>query len=70
MTVQITVLAPLDPQQQPANRLRGVSAMAAKTNEPSEQALLEEYKLCESIVQHLDRINASNQSIFLAGSRI
>lgn len=42
--------------------------MAVKRIKPSKEALLEEYKLCESIIQHLDRINASYQSIFLAGS--
>ncbi|MGP8071469.1 MAG: hypothetical protein ACLP5V_16465 [Candidatus Bathyarchaeia archaeon] len=36
--------------------------------EPSETALLEEYKLCQSMVQNQNVINATYESIFLTGS--
>ena len=37
----------------------------SKDGQPTETALLEEFKLCQSIVQHL---NATYESVFLAGS--
>jgi hypothetical protein len=37
-------------------------------DQPTETTLLEEYKLCQSIVQNQNNINATYESIFLTGS--